>query len=92
MTNDTTRIYVVEKTDGTGERLVRAGHKFAAHRHVTSTSFRTRLASQNDLERLWKLGVPVEIAGADGATVDMFNEPGDDQRQGTLQMIGGAAG
>jgi len=92
MTTDTTRIYVVEKTDGTDERLVRAGHKFSAHRHVTSTSFRTRLASQADLERLLQLGVKVENAGADGATQDLFDEPQAPQKIGQIYASGSAAG
>lgn len=75
MATDKTRIYVVAKNDGTEERLVRAGHKFSAHRYVTSTSYTTRMASQDDLERLWGKGVKVEHAGADGATVDMFDTP-----------------
>ncbi len=72
MATDITRIYVVAKRDGSEERLVRAGHKFTAHRHVTSTSYATRLATQEDLERLLPKGVKVEQAGSDGVTSDMF--------------------
>jgi hypothetical protein len=76
MATDITRIYLVQQID-TGaahsrERLVRAGHKFAAHRHVSSTTYRTRLATQDDLERLLKHGVQVEQAGEDGATASLF--------------------
>jgi hypothetical protein len=71
-TENTTRIYVVEKTDGTSERLVRASHKFGAHRHVTLSEYGTRLASQADLERLLGAGVKVESAKADPDTADLF--------------------
>lgn len=72
MTTDTTRIYLVSKTDGTDERLVRASHKFGAHRHVTLSEYGTRLATQSDLERLLGAGVKVESAKADPDTADMF--------------------
>lgn len=73
MATDTTRIYVVAKRDGSEERLVRAGHKFSAHRHVTTTAYGTRLATQEDILRLRDEGVMVENAGADGATSDLFD-------------------
>jgi hypothetical protein len=72
MTTDSTRIYVVEKVDGSGTRLVRASHKFGAHRHVTLSEYGTRLATQSDLERLIGAGVKVENAKADPDTADMF--------------------
>lgn len=72
MTTDTTRIYLVENVDGTERRLVRASHKFGAHRHVTVSAYGTRLASQTDLVELLAAGVKVENAKADPDTGDLF--------------------
>jgi hypothetical protein len=72
MTTDT-RIYLVSKVDGTGARLVRASHKFGAHRHVTLSEYDTRLATQSDLVELLAAGVKVENAKADPDTADLFD-------------------
>lgn len=53
-----TRIYVTSDATGKGERLVRAVHPAHALRH----SFRARIASQSDLERLLVKGSKVEEA------------------------------
>ena len=72
MTDATQRIYLVKKTDGTERRLVRASHKFGAHRHVTVSAYTTTLATQTDLVELLAAGVKVESAKADPDTGDLF--------------------
>jgi hypothetical protein len=51
-----TRVYVVEPTNGAGERLLRAPNKSRAVR-LSATA---RIATQADLERLLADGVQVE--------------------------------
>jgi hypothetical protein len=70
--NDTTRIYLVSKIDGSGARLVRASHKFGAHRHVTLSEYTTRLATQADLVELLGAGIKVESAKTDPDTGELF--------------------
>lgn len=70
--HDMTRIYLVEKADGSEKRLVRASHKFGAHRHVTVSAYTTRLASQSDLVELLAAGTKVENAKPDPDTGDLF--------------------
>lgn len=62
MSNDT-RIYVVERQDGSDTHLVRASSRHAALRHVVDGSYRTQLAEQDSLVHLLGLGVKVETAG-----------------------------
>ncbi len=92
MANDTTRIYVVYKTDGSGEQLVRAGHKYAAHRYVTFTQWGVRLAKPEDVVRLLGKGVKVENAGADGATADLYEPDEPTQKSGDLLTITSSEG
>lgn len=73
MTTDATRIYLVYKVDGSEENLVRAGHKYTAHRFITHVQWGVRLATQEDVLRLTKKGVEVQNAGADGVTRDLFD-------------------
>ena len=51
-----TRVYVVEPTNGSGERLLRAPNKSRAVRQAVTA----RIATQADLERLIAAGVVVE--------------------------------
>lgn len=74
MTEATQRIYIVEKTDGTDRRLVWASHKFGAHRHVTVSAYRTRLATQTDIVDAMKAGVIIENAKPDPDTADLFEQ------------------
>lgn len=57
-----TRVYVVEKTNGTEQRLVRATYKHMAVRHVAEHQYRARVASKDDLVSLITSGVRVEDA------------------------------
>jgi hypothetical protein len=51
-----TRIYLVESTNGAGERLLRASNKSRAVRQAVTA----RIATQADLERLIAQGIKVE--------------------------------
>jgi hypothetical protein len=51
-----TRVYVVEPTNGGGQRLLRAPNKARAVRQAVTA----RIATQLDLERLFAEGVKVE--------------------------------
>jgi hypothetical protein len=52
----TTRVYVIEATNGGSERLLRAPNKSRAARLAVTA----RIATQADMERLFAKGVKVE--------------------------------
>lgn len=57
-----TRIYTV--SDGNTDRLVRSASRAGALAHVARSTFKTRVATQEDLETLLTSGVKVEDATA----------------------------
>jgi hypothetical protein len=58
----TTRIYTV--SDGNTERLVRASSRAQAISYVARSVYKSRVATQGDLETNLQAGVKVENAGA----------------------------
>ena len=68
----TTRIYCV--SDGSTDRLVRAGSRAQAVSHVARSVFASRVATQDDLEQLITAGVRVETAGATEAGAEQASE------------------
>ncbi len=71
-----TRIYVVTDIESNKHRLIRAGNRTQAIRHVAQACFDVEVASQDDLVKLLSSGNPIELAGV-GATVDMFEAGGE---------------
>jgi hypothetical protein len=62
------RIYVIHDQRGSGpgdQRLVRAGTRAQALRHVAQDVFAVNIASQDALVRLLSSGASVEDAGAE---------------------------
>lgn len=72
MNGQQTRIYLVERTDKAEKRLVRAGLRHQAERHVVKPLVKAHVATKDELVELISAGTMVETAnGADDAEAEL---------------------
>lgn len=81
-----TRIYVVETIKTREEALVRAARAGSAKQFVSGNDYTVRVASQRDLERLLRDGVPVQEAYPDKDDESHEHTTGASNGQGRLPL------